>query len=132
MTLIGTQMSHIDFINVEQNAYFVNAYCDLLVGDWIPMILLILIKLTSVFIFAFLLVSIDKNIFIAILFGIVFSVYSIANIGWIILIFEAPLPSQLMFAYSFILLFLVSFLIYYSPSELKRFFSEIKYKRNVL
>jgi len=122
LTLIGTQMSHINFINTEQNPIFIITYSELLAGNPYPFFLLVLIKLVVVFIYTLFLFHFERCFLLSLLFGIVFSLYLTVSFAWVLLIFKAEPMSSLAINWTLICLFLVSFLIYYSPSELKDLF----------
>ncbi len=130
LTLIGTQMSHIDFINVEQNDLFVNAYIKFLAGDWNPIMILIIIKILIGLFFAIFLLYFERCFLFSIIFGLIFAFYSVAQINWILLIFQAEPMSPLAIDWTLICLFVMSFLIYYSPSELKKLFWDRIFNRS--
>lgn len=124
LTLIATQVPHIDFIRAELNVHFVNAYVELLAGNWIPIVLLSLIKVLMILIITIVLSRYERCFLIALFFGIVFSAYSVVSITWILVIVKAQLPSPVVIDCMLVLLFVVSFFIYYSPSELKERFQK--------
>lgn len=108
LTLIGTQMPHIDFINIEQNTLFVSVYSEFLVGNWIPILLAIIVKILAVLLFTFYFTRIDRHWIFTLLFSFIFSIYSVSNISWILLIFKAEPLSQLAIDLTIICLFVLS------------------------
>lgn len=122
VTWIASQTPHIDFTTAEGNLHFVNAYSELLAGNYIPMIFIVMIKILGACLITIAWFHFERNFFLAIVFGVIFSCYSTVSIVWILLIVWAQLPNQLTVNLSLLCLFGVSFVIYYSPSELKEFF----------
>lgn len=119
VTLIGTQLTHINFLRVEQNVHFVNAYSKFLEGDCILMIIVLIYKILVGVLIAVVWLYFERSWMFALTFGILFSIYSVVIFGWTLVIFQTQSMNQLTIDSMLILLFILSFGIYYSPEELK-------------
>lgn len=119
VTWIGSQTAHIDFITTEENPLFIYTYSELLAGNPNPFFLFLLIKILAIFFFTLFLIRVERNFLLSIFFGIIFSLYLVSTMAWILLIFGGEPPSPLAVDFSLVGMFILSFFIYYSPSELK-------------
>jgi hypothetical protein len=84
VTLVAFQMPHIDYTIVESNPLVIICYSELLAGNLIPFILLVVIKLIAVLLLTILWIRSDTGFVINLTLISMIFLYLIVVIDWIV------------------------------------------------